>query len=43
MKTLLATALVALALVSAAASAQAASPYYSAYPVWAQHAFDSQG
>ncbi len=39
MKTLVATALVALALLSTAMTAQAASEYDS-YPAWAQRAFE---
>jgi hypothetical protein len=39
MKTLIASALVALGLLSTAVSAQAAS-YYTGYPTWAQDAFD---
>jgi hypothetical protein len=44
MKTLFAAAFVALGLLSAGVSAQAASQsqYYSDYPGWARDAFDSQ-
>ena len=42
MKTSIATALVALALLSTAASAQAASYTYGAYPEWAAKAFEPQ-
>jgi hypothetical protein len=43
MKSLVAIAFVALALLSAVASAQAASPHYVDYPEWAQKALEPQG
>jgi hypothetical protein len=43
MKTVFATALVALSLLSAAVSAQAASQHYHDYPEWAQRALEPQG
>ena len=42
MKTLVATAFVALTLLSTAVSAQAASSDYSDYPEWAAKAFEPQ-
>jgi hypothetical protein len=42
MKALIASALVALGLLSTAFSAQAASPY-AGYPDWAQSAFENYG
>ena len=41
MKTLIATALLAIGLLSAAATAQAAD--YDNYPAWAQRAFEDKG
>jgi hypothetical protein len=43
MKSLIATAFVALALLSTAVSAQAASYNYDGYPAWAAKAFEPQG
>jgi hypothetical protein len=43
MKTLVATAFLALALLSTAVGAQAASYTYDGYPAWAAKAFEPQG
>jgi hypothetical protein len=43
MKSFIATALVALGLLTTAVSAQAATSDYSGYPQWAQNAFEPQG
>jgi hypothetical protein len=42
MKTLFATALVAVGVIAATATAQVASDYDN-YPAWAQHAFEEKG
>jgi len=43
MKSIIATALVALGLLTTAVAAQAASTDFSGYPNWAQQAFEPQG